>query len=378
MRTIGLQSIVFIYSNIEPRRISGSQTERGLIIMYTTYSQVPFYRKNWFAILTFFLLTPVFLLVLFTGPIYYQKNGGLRTYGKGVRWVFAILVGLAMIGAIVGAPKSTTVMAQQPSSMMTPTVPASSATPHPEQQVTAAPRRDSVAQEASGTQAGSQFDGVGPSIKGMQLGLSDPQVRPAVLQNVRSIEVGVPTDERYRYRVIAASDIHELIAKFRPIETQFYSEEKMQALNQLSEQSGWPNFDYGGALNLDEQFQDGMWLLVWKPTGDIVLAVHYSSTHNLVDWYQIDGPLSIKLFGAGSMSNQDFAQAIANNYNIPSLDPGQPDALDVKMAGIAAMRGVNYDLSIPYSYESGDGWHIDVKGKTITVSQVTPQSQRFN
>ena len=41
---------------------------------YSSYSEVPFYRKNWFAILCAFVLAPALLLVLLTGGVYYEKR----------------------------------------------------------------------------------------------------------------------------------------------------------------------------------------------------------------------------------------------------------------------------------------------------------------
>lgn len=45
----------------------------------TSYDQVPWYRKMWFTVLFAFLFTPAYLVIAFTGDIYYQKKGELKT-----------------------------------------------------------------------------------------------------------------------------------------------------------------------------------------------------------------------------------------------------------------------------------------------------------
>ena len=60
---------------------------------YASYAEVPFYRKNWFAILCFFTCcSPVLLLILLSGDVYYEHEGDgrLTTYSTGAR-VFLIL-----------------------------------------------------------------------------------------------------------------------------------------------------------------------------------------------------------------------------------------------------------------------------------------------
>jgi len=64
---------------------------------YTSYDQVPWYRKSWFAVVTILLCLPLFLLIAFTGEIYFQKDGELKTVPKkakfSVLWLFIVLVG---------------------------------------------------------------------------------------------------------------------------------------------------------------------------------------------------------------------------------------------------------------------------------------------
>jgi hypothetical protein len=57
---------------------------------YTEYSQVPWFRKNWFFILSFLIFSPVAIVLILSGDVYYVKNKQLKTYGKGYKIVFAI------------------------------------------------------------------------------------------------------------------------------------------------------------------------------------------------------------------------------------------------------------------------------------------------
>lgn len=49
--------------------------------LYTSYDQVPYYRKQWFFWLTYFLLSPVALVILISGDVYYPKKGTIRAFG---------------------------------------------------------------------------------------------------------------------------------------------------------------------------------------------------------------------------------------------------------------------------------------------------------
>lgn len=59
--------------------------------VYTSYGQVPWFRKNWFILLAALIFAPVTLYSLFSGDIYYVKNGQLATYSKVVKIVTIVL-----------------------------------------------------------------------------------------------------------------------------------------------------------------------------------------------------------------------------------------------------------------------------------------------
>lgn len=78
---------------------------------YTSYDQVPWYRKNWFAILCAFFFMPGLWITLMTGDVYYESKGQLKTYSKGAKigiLVWSILVLISCIkNAMAGEPPTT-------------------------------------------------------------------------------------------------------------------------------------------------------------------------------------------------------------------------------------------------------------------------------
>ncbi|MBA4348677.1 MAG: hypothetical protein C0415_01625 [Thermodesulfovibrio sp.] len=59
--------------------------------IYTDYSQVPWFRKRWFLVLSILLFIPVAAIISLTGDFYYVKKGQLKTYGKSTKWVLIII-----------------------------------------------------------------------------------------------------------------------------------------------------------------------------------------------------------------------------------------------------------------------------------------------
>jgi len=64
--------------------------------VYTSYDQVPWYRKLWFAVASVVLFMPLFLVIAFTGEIYFIKNAELKTLPKKNKFIilgiFIVLV----------------------------------------------------------------------------------------------------------------------------------------------------------------------------------------------------------------------------------------------------------------------------------------------
>lgn len=65
---------------------------------YTSYDQVPWYRKRGLVILSAVIFMPITLLIAFTGDIYFEKEGHLQTVPKQSKYVllgiFLILVAI--------------------------------------------------------------------------------------------------------------------------------------------------------------------------------------------------------------------------------------------------------------------------------------------
>lgn len=70
-------------------------------MQYSSYKQIPWYRKNWFAVLSIFIFPPALLPVLLTGETYYQRKGEILHYSKiakGFLLVWGVL-GFVQMGA---------------------------------------------------------------------------------------------------------------------------------------------------------------------------------------------------------------------------------------------------------------------------------------
>lgn len=70
-----------------PQNIPVNQEKKA---PYVSYDQVPWYRKEWFAWLSFILFTPALIGVLLTGDSYYTRKGQLKTVSKGMKIFFII------------------------------------------------------------------------------------------------------------------------------------------------------------------------------------------------------------------------------------------------------------------------------------------------
>ena len=60
-------------------------------MQYKDYSEVPWFRKNWFIILSWFLFWPASLVIMWTGDVYYVKKSELKTYGKAAKIIMSVI-----------------------------------------------------------------------------------------------------------------------------------------------------------------------------------------------------------------------------------------------------------------------------------------------
>jgi len=65
---------------------------------YSTYAQVPYYRKQWFFWVMYFVLSPVAIALLLSGDVYYQKKGEVKSFGMANRIVAGIIAALWLYG----------------------------------------------------------------------------------------------------------------------------------------------------------------------------------------------------------------------------------------------------------------------------------------
>ena len=75
-------------------------------VTYSSYQQVPWFRKSWFILVGFLVFAPVTLYSLFSGNIYYEKKGQLVTYSKVVKIITIVLCLMSSVwwvGKMLGA-----------------------------------------------------------------------------------------------------------------------------------------------------------------------------------------------------------------------------------------------------------------------------------
>lgn len=71
--------------------------------LYSSYDQVPYYRKQWFFWLMYFTISPIAIGTLLFGDVYYQKNGEVKSFGLANRIVagfIAVFILVRIIGAL--------------------------------------------------------------------------------------------------------------------------------------------------------------------------------------------------------------------------------------------------------------------------------------
>lgn len=314
--------------------------------MYTSYNQVPFYRKNWYAILTFFLFTPLFLLSVFTGPIYYQRGGALRHYGNGVRWFFGIFVLLALAAAIFAPPINS-----QQSAPSSPAAAVSDATP---QESANDPTKNPVFRKEMAEETG-----------------IDPVTNQAV--NVTNAD---PSTEQ--------GAVHTYGPAIKALQLGADYQTTSKALLDLQSNLG-ANYTLGEPSNDNALFMPnisgGSWEIITADGVNVPLVLAHFNGNKVLDFYELRDGASNTLFSASGMSDEEFADAIAKNYNI-ELDMQIPSGGQVSTHAqqdsvIAASLGIPSSSAIHYTYEEHN-WRIEVTGKDIKVTAVQPQEQRFN
>jgi hypothetical protein len=90
---------------IKPKYIPPSNTNSKKSEPFSSYDQVPWYRKNWFIVVVWLFFTPLFPIIilplLITGDIYYEKKRELKTYSKAAKIFFIIFSLLANVSIVL-------------------------------------------------------------------------------------------------------------------------------------------------------------------------------------------------------------------------------------------------------------------------------------
>lgn len=67
---------------------------------YTSYDQVPWYRRRWALVLAALVFMPIALVIVFTGDVYLFKDGKVQAFPKNFKYtlllIFAILVAIQL------------------------------------------------------------------------------------------------------------------------------------------------------------------------------------------------------------------------------------------------------------------------------------------
>lgn len=71
--------------------------------LYSSYEQVPYYRKQWFFWLMYFTISPIALGILLFGDVYYQKKGEVKSFGLVNRIVAGIIPLFIILFGLIGA-----------------------------------------------------------------------------------------------------------------------------------------------------------------------------------------------------------------------------------------------------------------------------------
>jgi hypothetical protein len=210
-------------------------------------------------------------------------------------------------------------------------------------------------------------DGIGPAIKGIRLGQAAASVQASVLKAIEADESSVPEAKRLKHSIQDDSALRAAAYTGGAM-----SAEQLDAANAAHQKAiGMFGCDPQPILDRNRYVSGGRWMLFGAPdTGRCVVAIHFGSSQT-VDWYRIDQDAADLLFGSGRMSVDQFYQALVDNYSIPSLDVSKKPIFSEQNGDLLAT-----DESA--SYESPDGWRIELAGKTVTVISLAPASKRFN
>jgi sterol desaturase/sphingolipid hydroxylase (fatty acid hydroxylase superfamily) len=72
--------------------------------VYTSFDQVPWFRKRWFVVLCAVIFIPAALVIAFTGPIYKLQGGQVQAFPKHQKWVLlGVFIALVVLNLLSGS-----------------------------------------------------------------------------------------------------------------------------------------------------------------------------------------------------------------------------------------------------------------------------------
>ncbi len=81
---------------------SAGQPASAKGVRFSSYDQVPFYRKQWFFWLMYFTISPIAIAILLFGDVYYPSKGQVKSFGLANR-IVAGIIAVAILWRVLSA-----------------------------------------------------------------------------------------------------------------------------------------------------------------------------------------------------------------------------------------------------------------------------------
>lgn len=67
------------------------------VLGYTSYDQVPWYRRRWALVLAVLVFMPIALIIAFSGDVYLFKDGKVQAFPKSFKFTLLVLFALIVL-----------------------------------------------------------------------------------------------------------------------------------------------------------------------------------------------------------------------------------------------------------------------------------------
>ncbi len=96
------EKIIITNEDLKDRSQNQASTQPVITtaLPYSNYTDVPVYRRQWFFWLMYLIITPVGILILLTGDVYYTKRGVVKSFGVANRIVAGIIAAIWLYAII--------------------------------------------------------------------------------------------------------------------------------------------------------------------------------------------------------------------------------------------------------------------------------------